>query len=149
MGIIRTCRTCALAAALLLVAATSATAQAAERCDNCMMKVADSSAYRVALSFRDGSVKVMCSLYCASMEAERHGDAVTGMSVRDYVTGETLDAADAVWVVGSDAKAMMSEVSRIAFKDKEAAEAFMKEHGGSAVDFQTAYAGSVSEWKGR
>jgi len=118
-------------------------------CDNCMMKVRDDSPYRATVTFTDGSQKKVCSLFCASMEKERSGDEGAKLTVVDYITGEQLDAGEAVWVEGSDARAMMSEESRIAFKDRASAEAFVKEHGGRLASFDEVYGNSVKEWKDR
>lgn len=132
---------------MLLVAAMAVPSHALERCDNCRMKVHDESKVKVVVTMKDGGQHAVCGLYCASMELEREGAGVASVTTVDYVTGEVLTASDAAWVEGSDAKAVMSDVSRIAFKDKSAAEAFVKEHGGRVITYDEALAGSVSEWK--
>ncbi len=135
--------------ALAAVVLFAASAYADSRCDNCMMKVAADSPYRVTVKFADGSVKEVCSIFCASMEKERAKDAGARLVVVDYNTGETLDADKAVWVEGGDIRAMMSDEPRVAFRDKESAEAFVKEHGGRVAGFDEVYQHSVNEWKGR
>lgn len=138
-----------LAFSLLIMAFSALPALAAERCDNCKMKVADDSGYQVRVRFKDGSSKLECSIFCASMEKERAPEKVESLVVRDFLTGETLDAKDAVWVSGSDAKKMMSDESRVAFKDKAEAENYISEHGGRLLTFDEAYKETVGEWKGR
>lgn len=134
---------------LVLVLAFSVPALAVERCDNCRMKVPDDSRYKVTVTLKDGGKKLTCSLFCASMVRERQSGEVAGTATVDYLTGEELKAEDAVWVEGSDARAVMSDKSRIAFKDSASAEAFVKEHGGRVTTFDEAYKDSVMEWKGK
>lgn len=134
---------------LLLVLAFASPATAEMRCDYCKMKIPDGSNYKVALTLKDGGRKVVCSLFCASIENERSGGDITGMTVLDYLTGEEVRAEDAIWVEGGDARAVMSEEPRVAFKDKEKADAFAGVHGGKVVPFGQAYGDSVKEWKGR
>jgi len=137
-----------LSLSLLVIAFAVVPAHAAERCDNCKMKVADDSGYQVQVKFKDGTSKLECSIFCASMEKERAPGKVESLVVRDFLTGETLDAIDAVWVAGSDAKKMMSDESRIAFKDRAEAEKYISEHGGRVLTFDEAYKETVDEWRG-
>jgi copper chaperone NosL len=135
--------------AMLVLLMSAGFAYADTSCDNCMMKVRDGSPYRVTVTFTDGSEKNVCSIFCASMEKERSGDKGAKLTVVDYLTGEPIDARDAVWVEGSDARAVMSEESRVAFKDNASAKAFVKEHGGRLATFDEVYGNSVKEWKDR
>jgi hypothetical protein len=137
-------KTLLLIVALLMFAGI---AYAEERCANCMMKVFDDSPYRISATFEDGTVKPLCSLFCGSIERERAEGATVELTVVDYNTGETLRAEDAVWVEGSDIRAMMSDEPRVAFKDTASAEAFVREHGGNIVSFEDVYQHSVNEWK--
>jgi len=132
---------------LLIACASAVPASAQTRCDNCKMKVADDSKYKVVITLRDGDKVTLCSIFCGSMESETRGDKVAAMSTVDYNTGGEIDARTAVWVEGGDAKKMMSSEARIAFKDKDSADAYTKEHGGKVVTFEQAYKDSVSEWK--
>ncbi len=132
---------------LTVMLALSTAAFAAGRCDNCRMKVPDDSGYKVVLTLKSGETKVVCSIFCASMMAEAPGAEAVKMAVADYITGEEIDARSATWVEGSDARAVMSEESRIAFKDAGSAEAFVKEHGGHISSFDEVYKDSVAEWK--
>jgi hypothetical protein len=135
--------------AVMAVLVLCSTALAELHCDNCRMRVRDDSPYRMKVVLADGAEKVECGLYCVSMEAERAGglSGVKRVIAYDYLTGEELDATGAAWVVDSDVRPMMSDVSRVAFKDLSSAGAFVKQHGGRVVDFAEAYEGSVSEWR--
>ena len=136
----------ALALVILLLSAAPALADCA-KCSNCMMKIPEDSKYMVTLSMKDGNIKTMCSFYCATMVRERKVSDVAGMDVLDYSTGEKLKAEDAVWVEGADIKSVMSDVPRIAFKDKASADAFIKVKGGKIVPYKDVYDNSVKEWK--
>jgi len=143
-------KTAIAAIAVLSIVAFAVLATAEERrCDNCMMKVADDSPYRMTATFDDGTVEHLCSLFCASIVRERakeDGKNVE-LTVVDYNTGEELKAEDAVWVEGSDIKKMMSDEARVAFKDKASAEAFVEDNGGKIISFDEAYDHSVKEWR--
>lgn len=134
---------------ILLLGVLAVPAFAVDRCDNCRMKAGADSMYRVDVIFKDGTSKIECGLFCASMEKERAPEAVDKLVVRDYLSGEKLEAKDAVWVVGSDVRPMMSDESRVAFRDKATAEEFVASHGGRIATFDEAYEGTLKEWKGR
>jgi nitrous oxide reductase accessory protein NosL len=134
-----------LAALLLLIAASVAFAE--DRCTNCNMKLEPGSRSTVTFKMTDGPERRFCSLYCASRAKEREGGSISGITVQDYLTGETLAADSAAWVQGSDAPEPMGEKSHVPFKDKKSAAAFAKKHGGKVVSFKQAYRDAVREWK--
>ena len=134
--------------AILFLLISATVALAADRCSNCNMKPEAGSRSTITFKMKDGSEKSFCSLYCASRAKEREGGgSISAITVKDYLTCETLAAESAVWVEGSDAPEPMGENSHVAFKDKKAASDFARKHGGRVVPFEKAYGGAVREWK--
>ncbi len=75
-----------------------------------------------------------CSMHCL---VDGHED-LTGAMVVDAASLKLIPAAEAHYVVGSDVKGTMTMVSKYAFADASAAEAFAAEHGGTVMDFPSA-----------
>jgi nitrous oxide reductase accessory protein NosL len=85
----------------------------------------------------DGKVKQYCSLHCVAEDMHK-GSKLTDIKVVDTNTLKFIDAGKAFYVVGSNKKGTMSSVSKYAFSEKAAAEAFAKANGGKVVDFDSA-----------
>lgn len=98
--------------------------------------------------------KRTCCLRCALNYGSNHPGEVKGYRVAEQDSGRELDAASAVYVVGSDVQPChhmdaerlepgMDAVPRwdrcvpaaIAFSDKKAAEDFQRAHGGKLLDW--------------
>lgn len=103
-----------------------------------------------------GKIKTCCPT-CGLHLQVHNPDKVLSAYAKDHVTGKTIDAARAYYVVGSDVhhcnpKRMMRnevgdvfmmvwhrcEPSLVAFGTREAAAAFQSQHGGSILSFSEA-----------
>ncbi|RUM66582.1 MAG: hypothetical protein DSZ05_04045, partial [Sulfurospirillum sp.] len=83
----------------------------------------------------DGKVKQYCSIHCLVTDREINHRNMKNIRVVDVETLRFIPVEKATYVVGSDVRGTMSRVSKYAFADKAAAEAFAKEHGGKVTDF--------------
>jgi len=81
--------------------------------------------------------KQYCSIRCLVADMSNSPTKLDEVKVVDAKTEQLIIAKDAFFVIGSDVKGTMSKVSKLAFAKKSDAEAFVKEHGGKIVDFQT------------
>ena len=133
---------------ILFLAVSSSIVLAGDRCSNCNMRLEAGSRSTITFKMTDGSERQYCSLYCASRSKEREaGGSISGITVHDYLTGETLSVDSAIWVQGSDVPEPMGERSHVAFEDRKSAAAFARKHGGKVVSFKEAYRDAVREWK--
>lgn len=84
----------------------------------------------------DKDSKGVCSIHCAAIDMALHIDSpVKRMTVGDYNTKNQIDAEKAYWVVGGDKMGVMTTRAKWAFQTKDAADAFIKEHGGKPAIF--------------
>ncbi|MRJ02055.1 MAG: nitrous oxide reductase [Epsilonproteobacteria bacterium] len=104
-------------------------------CDICGMNLPKFFKTNHAVVLKDGSKKEYCSLHCFAQDYRKIGEKVERILVVDGATGEWIEAPQAFYVVGSDVEGTMSPVSKIAFKSREEAEKFVREHGGEIMDF--------------
>ena len=58
--------------------------------------------------------------------------------VGDYNTRKLIDSEKAVWTIGGDKMGVMTRRAKWAFSTKEAAEAYIKGHGGEIADLEAA-----------
>jgi copper chaperone NosL len=111
----------------------------ADRCPVCAMPVAEHAKHASGLQLGDGTTFVFCGNGCG-LKAWLHPEVFLGrdpadrkrLVVRDYLTGEPLDAQAATFVAGSDVVGPMGR-ALVALGDAEALAAFRARHGGSAV----------------
>jgi len=132
----------ALLAGLTLGAAQAGDDIAAHpSCDNCGM---DRQAYgyaRMLVRLADGKEIGTCSLNCAVEEMDQHkNQEVQALLVADRDSRVLVEAAKACWVMGGDKRGVMTKRPKWAFAEKKDAERFVKEHGGTLVDWPTALA---------
>jgi nitrous oxide reductase accessory protein NosL len=64
--------------------------------------------------------------------------APTALQVADMGTKQLVDAEKASWVLGGSKPGVMTRRGKWAFADKAAAEAFIKQNGGTLVGFDEA-----------
>jgi nitrous oxide reductase accessory protein NosL len=126
---------------LLLTLSTVTVAGAAERqaCHLCGMYIDQYQHTAALLTDRDGNETATCGVADMIRFIEDSGgpDAFTAIKVVDWDTHQRIDAASAVYVIGSDLiPDMVPNV--IAFGTKEAAEQFISEHGGAVMSFTQA-----------
>jgi len=83
----------------------------------------------------DGKIEQFCSMHCL-VEEINSGKNVTDIQVVDNTTLKFIPVDKAWYVVGSNKPATMSQVSKYAFGEKAAAEAFAKNFGGKVMRFK-------------
>jgi nitrous oxide reductase accessory protein NosL len=110
-----------------------------DRCPVCGMFPARRPKHAAAMVLKDGRTFYFCSNGCLlrtwHLTATHLGvsaDAVADLVVRDYFSGEPIDAHDAWWVAGSDAIGPMGRAF-VALRTPAAVEAFKNRHGGKEV----------------
>ncbi|MDZ7581867.1 MAG: nitrous oxide reductase accessory protein NosL [Deltaproteobacteria bacterium] len=107
-----------------------------ESCLYCGMTKAKFGHSWVIIEHDDGSTEGVCSVHCAAIDMALHTDKpVKKMTVGDYNTKKQIDADTAYWVIGGDMMGVMTTRGKWAFETKEAADNFMKTHGGRPATF--------------
>lgn len=142
----RTIGTTIVLASVLSLFIGGAKAGAAEKdiekipsCQYCGMDRAKFAATRMIVEYANGTTIGTCSIHCAAVDlAQSFGKEIAALKVADYRSGRLIDAEKALWVVGAGVPGVMAAKSRVAFADKADAEAFRKEKGGDAADFNAA-----------
>ena len=109
------------------------------KCPFCNMDREKYAFSRVLVAYDDGTEHGYCSLHCAAVSMAVNIDkAPLRIQVGDYDTRELIDAEAAVWVIGGDRPGVMTRRAKWAFGKQQAAEAFIRKHGGTAADFDAA-----------
>ena len=109
-----------------------------EDCHVCGMWIDLYMKTRHVVTHRDGSERSFCSIACTSKYLGNHGGSVERIMAADYMSRELIEAKAAFYLSGSDVPGVMTYTSRIAFSNKDRAEEFQREHGGSIITFQQA-----------
>jgi hypothetical protein len=142
-----------LAVALLSFLAAQACRESRASCAVCGRAECRALAFRV--EYEDGASQETCCARCASHAVAQEKDrAVARLEARDFATGKRVDARSAVYVEGSDVEHCSAPKaergsqgccmemaydrclpSLIAFERREAASAFIEEHGGRLKSF--------------
>ncbi len=122
--------------AILFLAAPSG---AREGCRVCGMYIDVYQRTATHLVDRNGNGSATCGIACMMRLITDAGgpDAFREIRVRDFTSGAMVDAAAAAYVIGSDTVPDMLP-NLIAFSDRQAAEAFAREHGGEVLGFDQA-----------
>jgi copper chaperone NosL len=91
---------------------------------------------RMLVRYDDGTETPFCSIHCAGIDLalNPHKGLRTAL-VGDYATRSLLDAEKAFWVLGGDRMGVMSIRGKWAFSEKQAANSFIGEHGGSLATY--------------
>jgi nitrous oxide reductase accessory protein NosL len=106
-------------------------------CFHCGMLRSDYQHSWVIIESGDGTQAEVCSVHCAAVDMVVNKDnLVKTITVGDYDTREQIDAYLAYWVIGGDQMGVMTERAKWAFKTKDAAESFIKRHGGKLAVFE-------------
>jgi nitrous oxide reductase accessory protein NosL len=94
---------------------------------------------RMLLEFDDKMSEGTCSIHCTAAEMAAHREkTIIRMLVGDYATKELIDVQKAFWVLGGKQAGVMTGRAKWAFREKTAAEAFIKEHGGTLGTYNDA-----------
>src|SRR5512138_679260 len=135
----------AVVSALLLVSGAAradhhlADVKEGPSCRYCGMDRAKFASSRMLVEYDDGSKVATCSLHCMVVELANQIDKTpVAIEVGDHGTQALVDAEKAVWVVGGSKPGVMTKRAKWAFGEKAAAEAFVRENGGTIVSFEDA-----------
>ncbi len=108
-------------------------------CKYCGMDRARFASSRMVVEYDDGSKLSACSLHCVAVDLANQIDKTpVAIKVADLNTQALVDAEKAVWVVGGSKPGVMTKRAKWAFAEKGAADAFVKENGGTIVSFEDA-----------
>lgn len=123
--------------AILLIHFWGSSARAEDAvCRYCGMKRSQYPHSWVIVAHTDGSVEMVCSVHCAAIDMALHTEKqVSHITVADYKTHRQIPAEKAFWVIGGDRTGVMTARAKWAFKAKEDAQRFIKDHGGKLADF--------------
>jgi nitrous oxide reductase accessory protein NosL len=110
-----------------------------DRCPVCAMLPIRYPRFAAAIALQDGRTYYFCSPGCM-LNAWLHPDIFLGSSaahlarpvVREYLSGEVIDARDVFWVSGSDVVGPMGP-ALVPLKNKAHLEAFRRRHGARKV----------------
>lgn len=106
-------------------------------CIHCGMMKAKFGHSWVIIEHEDGTIEGVCSVHCAAVDMALHIDKpVKKITVGDYNSKKQIDADRAFWVIGGDKMGVMTARAKWAFETKEAADNFMKTHGGRPATFE-------------
>lgn len=108
-----------------------------DACIHCGMKKESFGHSWVIIEHDDGTKEGVCSVHCAAIDMALHTDnPVKAITVGDYDTKKQISADKAYWVIGGDKTGVMTARAKWAFETKEAADNFMKAHGGNPATFE-------------
>lgn len=110
-----------------------------KECKYCGMDRGSFDFSRMLIEYDDGTSAAVCSIRCAAVDLANNIDKTPkAIKVGDFNTKVLIDAEKAFWVIGGSKPGVMSKRGKWAFAGKEEAEGFIKQHGGSLADFETA-----------
>jgi nitrous oxide reductase accessory protein NosL len=108
-------------------------------CVHCGM---DRKAYgysRVLVQYSDGMEVGVCSLHCAVVVLDSSpGRKTKAILVADRDSRLLINAEQAVWVMGGTKRGVMTPRPKWAFSTRTAADAFIREYGGTIITWNEA-----------
>lgn len=126
-----------LAVLALVLAGAGVAVSAEEGCHYCGMKKAMFGHSWMEIQREDGSTVGVCSVHCAAVDMALNIDRPAGrITVGDYSNKNQIEADNAFWVIGGDKMGVMTSRAKWAFGTSEAADEFMKAHGGRPATFE-------------
>ncbi len=120
--------------------------QAHPSCKYCGMDRAKFTHSRMLITYDDGSSVGVCSIHCAAIDLALNIDkSPTGIMVGDYPSKKPIDAEKAYWVLGGKVMGVMTKDAKWAFENKDGAERFIQENGGTLITFDEALTASYKD----
>lgn len=121
-------------------------------CPYCGMDRTKFSHSRIFVKYDDGSTLGACSIHCAAVDMAVNIDkGPVFVGVGNYNTKTLIDAEKAIWVIGGKKMGVMTKRAKWAFETKDAADAYIKAHGGKTAGFgeavETAYGDMYKDTK--
>lgn len=106
-------------------------------CHYCGMQKSKYGHSWVIIEREDGTQQEVCSIHCAAIDMALHSHMpVRKITVGDYNTKQQIDADRSYWIIGGDKMGVMTARAKWAFETMDAADNFMKTHGGRIVMFE-------------
>jgi copper chaperone NosL len=113
--------------------------QAHPECTYCGMDRKKFDFSRMLLVQQDSSEIGTCSIHCAAIDlALNYGTFPRWIGAGDYSTRKLINAQKAYWVIGGDRQGVMSIQGKWSFENRQDAERFIKDHGGTIRTFYDA-----------
>ena len=110
-----------------------------ETCFHCGMLRSQYGHSWVVIEDDHGKRTGVCSVHCAAIDMVVNMDnLIKTITVADYRTKKQIDAYLAYWVIGGDLPGVMTSRAKWAFENKDAADGFMRDHGGRTAVFEEA-----------
>jgi nitrous oxide reductase accessory protein NosL len=107
-----------------------------DRCPVCGMKVNSHAKFAAGIQLADGTTFYFCGSGCMirtwlhpEIFIDRPRAALQKAVIREYFSGQTLDARSVIWVAGSDVIGPMGPAI-VPLRDEKALETFLRRHGG-------------------
>jgi nitrous oxide reductase accessory protein NosL len=125
---------------LALMVAFAGVAAAEDKCPMCGMTIAGNENTAFVVTMKAGDTVTYCCSHCGLWVMAKDKDKVQSAKVRDFISGEWIDAAKAFYVFKSKAVPACAP-SWLAFGSKKEAEMFKKGFGGKIY----AYADALKE----
>lgn len=111
----------------------------APSCAYCGMDRSHFAHSRMLVAYDDGSTTGTCSLHCLAIELALNIDKTpSSIQVGDFNTKQLINAEQAFWVIGGNGPGVMTKRPKWAFADKNDAEKYIAENGGTISDFDSA-----------
>lgn len=115
-------------------------------CKYCGMDRAKFAHSRVLIEYDDGTALGLCSIHCAAIDLANNIDKIPGaILVGDFNSKNLIDVEKAYWVIGGSKMGVMTKNAKWAFENKEDAERFIKENGGTSATFDQAIKASYED----
>jgi len=110
---------------------------AGDKCPTCGMNLAGNENTAYEITFTDNKTLTYCCAHCGLWDHAAMKDKVKSAMTRDFISGEWLDPAKAIFLFKSSAVPACAP-SWIAFGNKAEAEKFRKGFGGKIFNFDEA-----------
>jgi len=122
---------------LVMFILVTGTSFAAEKCPLCGMSIAGNENTTFVVTMKNGEEVMYCCPHCGLWVMSEDKDKVKSAQVRDFISGEWIDATKAEYLSGSKAVPACAP-SWIAFRSKKEAEMFQKGFGGTLFGYADA-----------
>lgn len=115
-------------------------------CKYCGMDREKFAHSRIFIEYDDGTAEGTCSIHCAAVELALKIDKTPkALWVGDVSSKKLIDAEKASWVMGGSKPGVMTKRAKWAFEKKEVADQFIKDNGGTPVNFDLAIKASYED----
>lgn len=123
--------------AVFLFASAGLSLAAGEKCPVCGMNIEGNENTAYEITFTDGKTLTYCCAHCGLWDHATMKAKAKSARTRDFISGEWLDPAKAVFLFNSSAVPACAP-SWIAFANKIEADKFQKGFGGKIYTFEVA-----------